>query len=75
LCVQALGILTSFKIVYQKPLTVYFLRKAHELYKVSPEKELSPSFWDAEGVEMQALPRFDGILPGLEHALGTLIYV
>ncbi|KAH9982364.1 ER-golgi trafficking TRAPP I complex 85 kDa subunit-domain-containing protein [Lactifluus volemus] len=57
-----------------KPLTVYFLRKAHELYKVSPEKELSPSFWDAEGVEMQALPRFDGILPGLEHALGRLYY-
>lgn len=58
--------------VEQKPLTIYFLRKAHGLYKTSPEKNLSPSFWDAEGIEMEASTRFDGILPGLENALGTL---
>ncbi|KAI9460993.1 ER-golgi trafficking TRAPP I complex 85 kDa subunit-domain-containing protein [Lactarius psammicola] len=57
-----------------KPLTVYFLRKARELYKTSPEKGLSPSFWDAEGIETPASTRFDGILPGLEHALGRLHY-
>ncbi|KAH9082196.1 hypothetical protein EDB83DRAFT_2336975 [Lactarius deliciosus] len=57
-----------------KPLTVYFLQKAQELYKTSPEKGLSPSFWDAEGIETQASTRFDGILPGLEHALGRLHY-
>ncbi|KAH8982598.1 ER-golgi trafficking TRAPP I complex 85 kDa subunit-domain-containing protein [Lactarius akahatsu] len=57
-----------------KPLTVYFLHKARELYITSPEKGLSPSFWDAEGIETQASTRFDGILPGLEHALGRLHY-
>jgi hypothetical protein len=42
---------------------------------MSPEKSLSPSFWDAEGIEMQALSRPDEILPGLEHALGTLTWI
>ncbi|KAF8917701.1 ER-golgi trafficking TRAPP I complex 85 kDa subunit-domain-containing protein [Mucidula mucida] len=32
-----------------KPLTMYFLRKAHTLFKTRPMKELSPSFWDSEG--------------------------
>ncbi|KAF8167761.1 ER-golgi trafficking TRAPP I complex 85 kDa subunit-domain-containing protein [Crassisporium funariophilum] len=32
-----------------KPLTMYFLRKAQDLYSVRPPKELSPSFWDSEG--------------------------
>jgi hypothetical protein len=59
--------------IKQKPLTIYFLRKAHGLYKSSPAKGLSPSFWDAEGIEMQTSNRLDGILPGLEHALGTLM--
>ena len=75
LCVR---ILTPFRIakgIDQKPLTVYFLRKARELYKTSPEKGLSPSFWDAEGIETQASTRFDGILPGLEHALGAWTYL
>jgi len=58
--------------IKQKPLTIYFLRKAHGLYKSYPAKDLSPSFWDAEGIEMQTSTRLDGILPGLEHALGTL---
>ncbi|KAI0307705.1 ER-golgi trafficking TRAPP I complex 85 kDa subunit-domain-containing protein [Multifurca ochricompacta] len=57
-----------------KPLTLYFLRKARELYKTSPEKSLSPSFWDAEGIDMQSLTRFDGVLPGLDYALGRLYY-
>jgi len=61
--------------IKQKPLTIYFLRKAHGLCKISPEKSLSPSFWDAEGIEMQASSRLDRILPGLDHALGTLTWI
>lgn len=57
--------------IEQKPLTLYLLRKAHALGNISPEKNLSPSFWDSEGIEMQASTRFDRILPGIEHALGT----
>jgi hypothetical protein len=72
LCVRALDqpcvIANGIK---QKPLTLYLLRKAHGLCNISPEKNLSPSFWDSEGIEMQASTRFDRILPGLEHALGT----
>lgn len=75
LCVRILTALHTAKGTDQKPLTVYFLHKARELYKASPEKGLSPSFWDAEGIDTQALTRFDGILPGLEHALGALTFI
>lgn len=75
LCVRILTALHTAKGTDQKPLTVYFLHKARELYKASPEKGLSPSFWDAEGIETQASTRFDGILPGLEHALGALTFI
>ncbi|KAI0051657.1 hypothetical protein FA95DRAFT_1484733 [Auriscalpium vulgare] len=57
-----------------KPLTMYFLRRAHDLYKVSPEKSLSPSFWDSEGMDVGSQAGFDAIVPGIEHALGRLHY-
>ncbi|KAF8575503.1 hypothetical protein K439DRAFT_1419748 [Ramaria rubella] len=55
-----------------KPLTVYFLRKAHELYRVRTPKNLSPSFDDA-GYPKQ-IDDFDAILPSIEYALGRLMY-
>ncbi|KAJ6621602.1 ER-golgi trafficking TRAPP I complex 85 kDa subunit-domain-containing protein [Mycena sp. CBHHK59/15] len=55
-----------------KPLTMYFLRKAHELYKTKPLKELSPSFWDSEGHSPADENGFDAILSGIEHPLGIL---
>ncbi|KAI0068320.1 hypothetical protein BV25DRAFT_1793504 [Artomyces pyxidatus] len=57
-----------------KPLTMYFLRRAHDLYTVLPEKTLSPSFWDSEGVDPGNRVSFEAILPGIEHALGRLHY-
>ena len=53
---------------------MYFLRRAHELYKISPEKELSPSFWDAEGVDSNTHSSLEAIIPGIDHALGRLHY-
>jgi hypothetical protein len=60
----ACPILTIF---LQKPLTMFFLRRAHEQYHVKPEKGLSPSFW---GSEDQQTERSDDIAPGIEHSLG-----
>ncbi|KAF8213184.1 ER-golgi trafficking TRAPP I complex 85 kDa subunit-domain-containing protein [Mycena galopus ATCC 62051] len=57
-----------------KPLTMYFLRKAHGLYKIRPPKELSPSFWDAENRSPSDENGFDAILSGIEHPLGRLLY-
>ncbi|KXN83896.1 hypothetical protein AN958_00976 [Leucoagaricus sp. SymC.cos] len=58
-----------------KPLTMHFLRKAQELYRDRPPKELSPSFWDAEGTSPSAeTPWFDAIMSGIEHPLGRLLY-
>ncbi|KAJ7293446.1 ER-golgi trafficking TRAPP I complex 85 kDa subunit-domain-containing protein [Mycena rebaudengoi] len=57
-----------------KPLTMYFLRKAHELYKIRLHKELSPSFWDSEGHSPADEDGFDAILSGIEHPLGRLLY-
>ncbi|KAJ7492750.1 ER-golgi trafficking TRAPP I complex 85 kDa subunit-domain-containing protein [Mycena latifolia] len=57
-----------------KPLTMYFLRKAHGLYKMHPQKELSPSFWDSEGHSPSNEDGFDAILSGIEHPLGRLLY-
>jgi hypothetical protein len=54
----------------QKPLTMYFLRKAHGLYKCKPERILSPSFWDSEGKSADDRSGFDAIVPGIEHPLG-----
>ncbi|KAF9455059.1 hypothetical protein P691DRAFT_800071 [Macrolepiota fuliginosa MF-IS2] len=57
-----------------KPLTMHLLRKAQELYKLRPPKELSPSFWDAEGKTAAQSPWFDAIMSGIEHPLGRLLY-
>ncbi|KAJ7071158.1 ER-golgi trafficking TRAPP I complex 85 kDa subunit-domain-containing protein [Mycena amicta] len=57
-----------------KPLTMYFLRKAHELYKMKPSKGLSPSFWDSEGLSLSGASTFDAIASGIEHPLGRLLY-
>ncbi|KII93831.1 hypothetical protein PLICRDRAFT_36073 [Plicaturopsis crispa FD-325 SS-3] len=57
-----------------KPLTMYFLRRAHELYKSGPEKSLSPSFWDSEGKVSADALGFEDIMPGIEHPLGRLLY-
>ncbi|KAG7450664.1 uncharacterized protein BT62DRAFT_927934 [Guyanagaster necrorhizus] len=57
-----------------KPLTMYFLRKAHELYKVRPPKELSPSFWDSEGKSSSSTEDLNAMLSVIEHPLGRLLY-
>ncbi|CAK5264890.1 unnamed protein product [Mycena citricolor] len=57
-----------------KPLTMYFLRKAQQLYQLRTPKELSPSFWDSEGRFPEEEAGFDAILPGIEHPLGRLLY-
>ncbi|KAF8530987.1 ER-golgi trafficking TRAPP I complex 85 kDa subunit-domain-containing protein [Gautieria morchelliformis] len=55
-----------------KPLTVYFLRKAHDLYLVRPTKSLSPSFEDV-GFRKD-IDGFGAILPSIEYSLGRLMY-
>ncbi|KAJ3516458.1 hypothetical protein NLJ89_g1109 [Agrocybe chaxingu] len=57
-----------------RPLTMYFLRKAQELYHVRPPKELSPSFWDSEGKSPTDAQGLEDILSGIEHPLGRLLY-
>ncbi|KAF9244569.1 ER-golgi trafficking TRAPP I complex 85 kDa subunit-domain-containing protein [Melanogaster broomeanus] len=57
-----------------KPLTTYFLRKAHELFSNPPEKSLSPSFWDSEGKLSSDFSGFDAVMSGIEHPLGRLLY-
>ncbi|CAA7259922.1 unnamed protein product [Cyclocybe aegerita] len=57
-----------------RPLTMYFLRKAQELYHVRPPKELSPSFWDSEGKSSTDAQGLEDILSGIEHPLGRLLY-
>lgn len=49
---------------------MYFLRKAQELYSVRPTKELSPSFWEAEGKSATNAEGLEDIMSGLEHPLG-----
>ncbi|KAF8525181.1 ER-golgi trafficking TRAPP I complex 85 kDa subunit-domain-containing protein [Hysterangium stoloniferum] len=55
-----------------KPLTVYFLRKAHERYHARPSKNLSPSF--DEVTARKEMQWFDAILPSIEYSLGRLMY-
>ncbi|PPQ62964.1 hypothetical protein CVT24_006070 [Panaeolus cyanescens] len=57
-----------------KPLTVYFLRKARELYNYWPSKELSPSYWASEGKEEGTREGLEDIYSGIEHPLGRLLY-
>jgi len=58
----------------QKPLTMYFLRRAHDLLGLRMPKELSPSFWDAENIAPSEAETFDNIQYGVEHPLGRLLY-
>lgn len=57
-----------------KPLAMHFFRRAQELYLARRPKELSPSFWDSEGVDPDSWPGFESVLPGIEHELGRLVY-
>ncbi len=54
----------------QKPLTIHFLRRAHELYRAEPTKLLSPSFWDTLDQPPRETGGFDAVLAGIEHPLG-----
>lgn len=49
---------------------MYFLRKAHDLYKNRPRKVLSLSFWESEGVSPLDAQGIDAIMLGIEHPLG-----
>ncbi|KAG8949630.1 hypothetical protein FRC04_008376 [Tulasnella sp. 424] len=56
-----------------KPLTMYLLKRAHELYLLPPEKMLSPSFEDVEGKDHSPVS-FDALLPSIELSLGRMKY-
>ncbi|KAG6878643.1 hypothetical protein C0993_001166 [Termitomyces sp. T159_Od127] len=56
-----------------KPLTMFFLRQAHELYN-GPQKSLSPSFWESEGQSPLVMYGIDAIMSGIEYPLGRLLY-
>jgi trafficking protein particle complex subunit 8 len=49
---------------------MYFLRKAHDLYRNRPRKVLSLSFWESEGVSPFDAQGIDAIMLGIEHPLG-----
>lgn len=51
---------------------MYFLRRAHELYKDRPQTQLSPSFWESEGKRPLDIQGIDAIMSGIEHPLGTI---
>jgi len=53
---------------------MYFLRRAHQLYKMKPVKHLSPSFWDSEGLAATD-EGLDAIVSGIEHPLGRPSFV
>ncbi|KAJ4485976.1 ER-golgi trafficking TRAPP I complex 85 kDa subunit-domain-containing protein [Lentinula aciculospora] len=57
-----------------KPLTMYFLRRAHDLCINRPKKELSPSFWEAEGKVSSTSRNCNVTMPIIEHPLGRLLY-
>lgn len=57
-----------------RSLTMYFLRKAHDLYKNRPRKILSLSFWESEEVSPLGTQEIDAIMMGIEHPLGRLLY-
>ncbi|KAG0696032.1 ER-golgi trafficking TRAPP I complex 85 kDa subunit-domain-containing protein [Suillus ampliporus] len=47
-----------------KPLTMYFLRRAHELSISRPERLLSPSFWISENKQPSDSQGFDAVMSG-----------
>lgn len=59
---------------HQKPLAMFFFRRAHQLYTHPRLSEISPSFWESEGKSPSDWRGFDAVLPGIEHELGRLLY-
>ncbi|KAI5123549.1 hypothetical protein M0805_003369 [Coniferiporia weirii] len=57
-----------------KPLTLYFLRKAHNIFSIAPEKRLSLLFASAEDRPPGQSGSFDAIIPSIEHSLGRIMY-
>ncbi|OJA16247.1 hypothetical protein AZE42_00079 [Rhizopogon vesiculosus] len=47
-----------------KPLTMYFLRRAHELSISRPDRLLSPSFWMSENKQPSDFKGFDAVMSG-----------
>lgn len=42
------------------------------MYQSPTEKEFSPSFWESEDRSQGDWKGFEGIIPGIEHALGRI---
>ena len=42
------------------------------MYQSPTEKEFSPSFWESEDRSQKDWKGFEGIIPGVEHALGGI---
>ena len=40
------------------------------MYELPIEKEFSPSFWESEDKSQKEWEGFEGIVPGIQHALG-----
>jgi len=40
------------------------------MYESPTEKEFSPSFWESEDKSQSEWKGFEGVVPGIEHALG-----
>ncbi|TRM66415.1 ER-golgi trafficking TRAPP I complex 85 kDa subunit-domain-containing protein [Schizophyllum amplum] len=70
-----------------RPLTIHFLRMAHELFGTPPPYAnmltLSPSFWDSENVSAPSLSSkpsgeqitgLEEMMTGIEQPLGRLLY-
>ncbi|KAL1737123.1 ER-golgi trafficking TRAPP I complex 85 kDa subunit-domain-containing protein [Schizophyllum commune] len=70
-----------------RPLTIHFLRVAHELFSAPPPYAntltLSPSFWDSENVPAPSLSGktsddrstgWEEMMTGIEQPLGRLLY-
>jgi hypothetical protein len=53
---------------------MHFLAKAQELYTFKIEKDLSPSFWEVDERKPDDWEGFQGIRPGINHALARLLY-
>lgn len=45
------------------------------MYESPIEKELSPSFWEIEDKSPKGWKGFEGIVPGIEHALGKSCFI
>ena len=42
------------------------------MYESPIEKEFSPSFWESEDKSGEDWKGFEGVVPGIEHALGRI---